>query len=525
MNLYKEVAKTAFCVSPIISTPMTIQHTYTYDVFISHSPADLEWVQVTLAPRLEQAGLNVVIGSRDFLIGVPELTNIDHAVEQSRCVLLVLTPEWVGSEWSAFEGMLAQTRGLVGRRWHVLPILLRQCDLPMRIAALNHVDFTKPATWEREMERLLRQVLDPAPSNSPPREQSIRPPKAYAETSFIKSLREPSGTEPTDSAFYIRRDDDELFERELDKEIGTTTIIRAPRQTGKSSLLVRGLSQAVKRGSGLIFVDMQQVGLDDLRSLDAFLRYLAVKTIKKLGLNLTEFEQEWTSMRSSQDKLTFFFEDNVFRGSDRKVVLAIDEADRLLDFRFCNSFFALLRSWHENRARSMLTDGYWVNLDMALVISTDPNLMISDTHQSPFNVGTEIYLDDFDMDQVRELNIRYRSPVEDRHILHFAELLDGHPYLTRKALYTMINRKTSWDELTKIAISPKGPFRNHLKHYETGLQNHVELKNELKHILKYNKCLDPLMFNRLLQSGLVKGEPGNCRCRCKLYSDYLKDKI
>src|SRR5436190_14986587 len=124
---------------------MTTQPTYTYDVFISHSPADREWVQRFLSPRLEQTGLNVLIGSRDFIIGVPEITNIERAVEQSRYVLLILTPAWVGNEWTEFEGILAQTRGLAERRWCVLPLLLEACTVPSRIAALNYADFTDQA--------------------------------------------------------------------------------------------------------------------------------------------------------------------------------------------------------------------------------------------------------------------------------------------------------------------------------------------------------------------------------------------
>ena len=47
-----------------------------YDIFISHSPADQDWVEDWLLPRLEAAGLDVAIPSRDFDIGVPDLVNL-----------------------------------------------------------------------------------------------------------------------------------------------------------------------------------------------------------------------------------------------------------------------------------------------------------------------------------------------------------------------------------------------------------------------------------------------------------------
>lgn len=45
---------------------MTVQAEYTFDVFISYSHADSEWVRGELLPRLEEAGLKVMIDHRDL---------------------------------------------------------------------------------------------------------------------------------------------------------------------------------------------------------------------------------------------------------------------------------------------------------------------------------------------------------------------------------------------------------------------------------------------------------------------------
>ena len=62
-----------------------------------------------LLPRLKAAGLRVCIDAESFDIGVPSLVNMERAVADSRYVLLVLTPAWVASEWTEFEGLLTQT--------------------------------------------------------------------------------------------------------------------------------------------------------------------------------------------------------------------------------------------------------------------------------------------------------------------------------------------------------------------------------------------------------------------------------
>jgi hypothetical protein len=80
-----------------------------YDVFISYSHDDQEWVREQLLPTLERAGLRAIIDYRDFEVGAPLLETIAQAVEQSRHTLLVMTPAWVESEWADFESLLAGT--------------------------------------------------------------------------------------------------------------------------------------------------------------------------------------------------------------------------------------------------------------------------------------------------------------------------------------------------------------------------------------------------------------------------------
>jgi TIR domain len=82
---------------------------YQYDVFISYSHYDRVWVQETLLPQLEQAGLRVCIDYRDFAIGTPTLINIEQTVDTSHHTLIVLTPAWVESEWTQLESLLVGT--------------------------------------------------------------------------------------------------------------------------------------------------------------------------------------------------------------------------------------------------------------------------------------------------------------------------------------------------------------------------------------------------------------------------------
>lgn len=126
-----------------------------YDVFISSSHADADWVREWLIPRLSNVGLKVAT-EHDFGVGTPELVNVERVVDASRHVLLVLTPAWVRDSWTNFGALLAQHEDPMGQRPRILPVLLAPCELPTRIRILNRADFTGVDDLEAEFARLLR---------------------------------------------------------------------------------------------------------------------------------------------------------------------------------------------------------------------------------------------------------------------------------------------------------------------------------------------------------------------------------
>jgi len=156
---------------------------YKYDIFISYRDDEKEeewvktWVSTWLLPRLENADFTVCIRSRDFAVGVPELTNTERAVTSSRHVLLVLTPAWAKSGLALFEDLIAQSKDPAGLRQRTLPIRLQPCeDLPERITTLTPADFTHQDKWEDQLNRLMRAMkVDSEPDLSKDSEPKIIP--------------------------------------------------------------------------------------------------------------------------------------------------------------------------------------------------------------------------------------------------------------------------------------------------------------------------------------------------------------
>ncbi|HXU31141.1 MAG TPA: toll/interleukin-1 receptor domain-containing protein, partial [Thermoanaerobaculia bacterium] len=142
---------------------------FEYDVFVSYSQQDGVWVDTTLLPRLEAANLKVCIDYRDFVAGRMTLANIEDAVKKCRHTLLVLTPEWLQSDWTRCEGFLVRTQDPAGLGRRTVPLLLSPCreQLPAYIAALSWVDFTRPERESIAWRRLLTDLGAAPPKESP----------------------------------------------------------------------------------------------------------------------------------------------------------------------------------------------------------------------------------------------------------------------------------------------------------------------------------------------------------------------
>ncbi|MBN1580983.1 MAG: AAA-like domain-containing protein [Anaerolineae bacterium] len=506
-------------------------------VFISykrHVTPD-EPLAVRLRQALEQAG-HIVFIDQKLEIGVNWAQELERQIKDCDFMIVLLSEASVDSEMIAKEVECAHRYHKQTGRSRLLPVRISyEGTLPYQIS--HYLDPLHYVEWHHDAdnETLAEQILDAVSKLTPLPKTGSKPasddeseagittaPQPYADPRFVESLRDPSGAVGRRSQFYIAREEDDQLLRELAKPYGTTTTIRAPRQSGKSSLLIRGIAQAKAQGNQVVFLDLQPIASSYLQSLDDFLYYFATSIVTKLKLDPGEVEKAWRSSLGAPDKTTYLMEGYVLPEADHKIVLAIDEADLLLRTPFHDNFFGLIRFWHNSRAM----DDIWENLDIVMVISTEPHLLIGDVTQSPFNVGLKLRLQDFDQNQVRELNARYRQPLNEQRLSALYGFLGGHPYLTHKAIYIMVTENVSWQDLPGIAASESSPFGDHLRRYLWLLRDQPKLRNALKTIIATNQCPDEVSYYRLLQAGLIKGHGRSaCTCRCELYELYLKDKL
>lgn len=337
---------------------------------------------------------------------------------------------------------------------------------------------------------------------------------------LLEELEDPSGPVRWRSKFYVKRKADTDLKYQLARR-GSTTLICAPNQSGKSSLLIQGVHHARKRGLRVVALDLQRVASAHLTSVDGFLRYLADFVVGKLRLDPAEVGRVWQTAPGPQEGMTSLMEDYILPHSEAPLVLAIDETDRLLQTAYYSDFFALLRFWHGNRAM----EDQWNDLHMVMTLVAEPYLLIVGEGQSPWNVGRTLHLRDFDLRQVRELNRHHGSQLAEGELQELHALLDGHPYLTRKALYDLAMEGLVWADLARLAADDRGPFGEHLQSQYWSISDQPGLRAALRQIILHNRCEDESAFLQLQRYGLVKENDRQCVCRCRLYEVYFRDKV
>ena len=110
-----------------------------YDIFLSHTGADKEWV-LTLAASLKALGLRVFVDKLEIGLGDNWVIKLSDALEQSRYLVLVLSTNTAGRPWVLQElTSFMAGHGPLGR---LLPVLIDPVELPMILKATQALDAT-----------------------------------------------------------------------------------------------------------------------------------------------------------------------------------------------------------------------------------------------------------------------------------------------------------------------------------------------------------------------------------------------
>ncbi len=326
-----------------------------------------------------------------------------------------------------------------------------------------------------------------------------------------------------DSQFYIERSTDIEFHEAIERQ-DSLVLVKGARQVGKTSLLARGLHRARQRGAKVVMIDFQSLGQEYFESSEKLILTLAETLADQLDLDVAP-NQVWNSFMSPGINFERFLRREVLAKIETQIVWGLDEVDRLFSCDFGSDIFGLFRSWHNKRALD--PEGPWKRLTQVIAYATEAHLFITDLNQSPFNVGTRLALDDFNYEQVADLNQRYGGPLRDRaEIARYFRLVGGHPYLVRRGLHEMVARGWALADLEDQADYDEGPFGDHLRRLLLSLSQDHSLREVVQNVLQGKPSANTDSFYRLRSAGLMLGDSArDLRPRCQLYANYLEKHL
>ncbi|MBV8208180.1 MAG: AAA-like domain-containing protein [Acidobacteria bacterium] len=328
-----------------------------------------------------------------------------------------------------------------------------------------------------------------------------------------------SGAISIDSPFYIEREADSRI-RQAIAGAESVLLIKGPRQSGKTSLLARVIHHARFSGMAVISVDLQKLNAPHLSSMETFLQALTKWACDASGVSF-EPRREWDAALGASMNFDRIIKSTLLRDRSRHLVWAIDEADRLFACPFGNEFFALLRSWQNERAVS--PEDCCRRLTVAVACASDSLALLNESNQFPLSAGTSFVLENFSRKESAELNRRYDSPLAGTELAELHDLVGGHPFLTQAALFETAVRRRSWKDVAANASNTDGPFGEHLRHVAAILERNPTLQSAITGILNGKSAVPPSVFYRLRSIGLVDGNsPRKAHPRCQLYRHYLR---
>ena len=176
-----------------------------YDAFVSYSGSDYEWVLSTLRLRLENRDppYKLCIHHRDFLVGAPIQENILNSVNQSKRMIMVLSRNFIRSEWCLLEFRAAHRKVLEDRMNYLIIILFDDVnmaelddEIKLYMRTNTYLSISNKWFWEKLCYALPRKSDRASRANAGLEHstETVFTNEAYRSTEILDGANPPSGS-------------------------------------------------------------------------------------------------------------------------------------------------------------------------------------------------------------------------------------------------------------------------------------------------------------------------------------------
>lgn len=237
------------------------------------------------------------------------------------------------------------------------------------------------------------------------------------------------GSLQQDAPSYVRRQADEQLVRSL--LAGEFCYVFNSRQMGKSSLRVQCLRELSACNVCCGVLDISAIGAQNLTAEQWYASIIGFLISSfQLDLDLRTWWRDRASL-SPVHRLGQFLEQVLLKQISQNIVIFIDEIDSVLGLSFpVDDFFALIRACYNNRA----DQPDYKRLSFCLLGVATPSELIADLARTPFNIGTAIELNGFQLSEARSLvdGLVGIVPNPTEVLRQILAWTGGQPFLTQK---------------------------------------------------------------------------------------------
>jgi hypothetical protein len=337
----------------------------------------------------------------------------------------------------------------------------------------------------------------------------------------ISNLDNPEGSVSLDCPLYIDRPPIESDCYQTIVKPGALIRVKAPRQMGKTSLLQRILHHALEQGHQTAYLNFQSADGSFLTNLDELLQWFCGEITNVLNLE-DRVADYWKQGMGSKQNAATIFQRYLLATITSPLTLGLDEVDQVFQHPgVAQEFFGLLRAWHEKGKN----EPAWKKL--RLVISHSKEVYIPlNINQSPFNVGLPIELPEFSHLQINDLLQKHQLNLSESEREKLIQMVDGHPYLLRKALYEIARGSLNLEQFLHRAPTEEGIYGDHLRRHLLNLVD-ANLETAMKQVIasSHPVRLEANLAFKLRSMGLVKLRGNDVIPLCNLYRLYFKDRL
>ncbi|KAK3598550.1 hypothetical protein CHS0354_010727 [Potamilus streckersoni] len=129
-----------------------------YHVFFSFSSSDIHWVKETVERLERDYGFVCCEYDRDNAPGTPLLPFAEDSIKYACRTVVVMSMDAFKSGFVLHEIQMALLQGFSEGRKHVVPLLLKDCEVPGHLSVLNYIDARDPNRRDIWWPKLLMEL-------------------------------------------------------------------------------------------------------------------------------------------------------------------------------------------------------------------------------------------------------------------------------------------------------------------------------------------------------------------------------